>query len=186
MKKGKEAKSFRDGLDEINRRRFDSRVGMVLAMVKEIGTLQSVRQAFFYSYGPVWQKEVVLAALDELGNAPQRQILLVALELVETSVTKFDKLNQLGDTVRRVYDNLDTKTKCMIASMLELSFMLELSTDCPSIGYGVEMDCSNEALYETMHNGKHIINAQKELPDDPDISAMAEVFYLSAFIRDNC
>lgn len=106
-----------------------------------------------------FRKEVLTAAISEVSEITGKADLLIAMEA----------------EVRKIYDNLGPKAKIAITALQELTRVAS---------HSVGVDYGNEILFETFGNMESIEQAERELPEDPDVAILAEVHSLAHSINE--
>lgn len=109
--------------------------------------------------------------------AAQKAILKMVTNELSLVTIRINKLAKKERQIRRICDNLDTKTKCVVAVLQELAAVE---------GCSVGVDFGSDLLHAQLRNSNVVKQACKELPEDPDIICLAEVYELANFINQEC
>ncbi len=102
----------------------------------------------------------------------QKRVLEAALAEVSQVTDAAEKLLKMEPEIRKIYSNMDTKTKCLFDVLEEIA-----SVDGVSVG----VDYGNKMLFN-IQTDEQTQKALKELESDPDMKCLAEAYRLAHLI----
>lgn len=120
--------------------------------------------------------EIIQKEICAFSPLVQKHALELALANVSEITTAADKLLDIKERLYQIYDNLDVKTRYVVAVLLQVQSVEGI---CSGVSFG------GDILYSVQDSG-FITYARQQLSSDRDMEFLNGVYELAKFINDSC